>query len=48
MLGAVIGIQEGDQRLVSEDLFLGGDLAALSLYIVAGQARQGKTVSAEI
>lgn len=48
MLGAVIGIQEGDQRLVSEDLFLEAICAAMSLYIVAGQAGQGKTISAEV
>ncbi len=48
MLGAVIGIQEGEQRLVSEDLFLEAISAALSLYLVAGQASQGKAAASDL
>ncbi len=39
--GAVIGIQEGEEKLISEDLFLEALSAALSLNIVAGEV--GKT-----
>lgn len=46
--GAVIGIQEGSKRLVSEDLFLEALSAALSLYIVAEQASQGREVAREV
>ncbi len=48
ILGAVIGIQEGDQRLVSEDLFLEAISAALSLYMVADKAQHGKALSKEL
>lgn len=48
MLGAVIGIQAGEQRLVSEDLFLEALCASLSLYLVAGKASSGKSASTEI
>lgn len=46
--GAVIGIQEGDQRLVSEDLFLEAVSAALSLYMVADRAQHGKALAKEL
>ncbi|MBK7140889.1 MAG: hypothetical protein IPH75_02265 [bacterium] len=48
MLGAVIGIQEGDHRLVSEDMFLEAVCAALSLYVVAGQAGLAKAATNDL
>ena len=48
VMGAVIGIQEGDKRLVSEDIFLEAISAALSLYLVADKANQVKAVTKEV
>ncbi len=45
--GAVIGIQEGPQKLISEDLFLEAFSAALSLNVVAGEVGKSHQLAKE-
>jgi signal transduction histidine kinase len=47
MYGAVIGIQEGERKLISEDLFLEALSAALSLNIVAGEVGKSHKLAKE-
>ena len=45
--GAIIGIQEGPRKLISEDLFLEAVSAALSLNIVAGEVGRSHELAKE-
>ncbi|MBN1213120.1 MAG: hypothetical protein JXA92_11120 [candidate division Zixibacteria bacterium] len=48
IFGAVIGIQEGAQKLVGEDIFLEALSAAIALNVIAGRVEQGKISGQEV
>lgn len=47
ILGAVVGIQEGERTLVAEDLFIEALSAAMSLCVVATELQQSRSLSEE-